>query len=117
MAILISDFYENTKNSDGLDKTQAEVLIYTNTENKLKEIFSDYVKLKAEVESHKQGKDKNQIRDTLNKKLNETIYDEVYLSSKVDKLSKKFKNKYGDIETDKVYSNSIFSNFYCNQLS
>lgn len=99
---MISDFYENVMENNGLDKTQAEVLIYTNTENKLKEIFSKFVKFKADFKSRINGLDKNKIRDTMNKRLNETIYDDVYVSQKADKLSKKFKNKYGDIETDKV---------------
>jgi len=90
--------------SGGLEKTQAEVLIYANTQAKLNEIISQFILLRAENErlsgAPKGGAEVD--RETINRRLNETIFDDEYLERKARKLASRYKDEYGNIRGEQV---------------
>ena len=73
-----------------LDKTQDEVIIYSNTETKLKEIMLSLLKTREQLARTTQGGNQAEFdedRKTVHKRLNETVFDEDYVSGKVKELS------------------------------
>ena len=88
-------------NSSGLEKTQAEVLIYANTHAKLNEIIEEFINLRTNNEilnNNREGTD----MEAISKRLNETIFDEEYLEKKANKLTNKYRDKDGNIKGDQV---------------
>lgn len=73
-----------------MEKTQAEVIIYSNTETKLKEIMKELLTTREELSRVTQPKNEAQLdedRKTVHKRLNETVFDDDYVSGKVKELS------------------------------
>ena len=73
-----------------LDKTQDEVIIYSNTETKLKEIMLSLLNTREELARISEDKNEAQLdedRKTVHKRLNETVFDEDYVSGKVKEIS------------------------------
>lgn len=88
-------------NAGGLEKTQAEVLIYANTHAKLNEIIEEFINLRTtneELTNNRHAID----RATISKRLNETIFDEEYLEKKANKLASRYKDEDGNIMGDQV---------------
>lgn len=60
--------------------------------------------MKLHQNQEKQNLDSyDEMRETINQIMNETIFDENYLNDKVNKISKKYTNKYQEIDGAKVY--------------
>ena len=89
--MIISEFYESQIEIKTLDKTQDEVIIYSNTESKLKEIMKELLTTRDQLSAYReqgvQNDQLNEDRKTVHKRLNETVFDEDYVSEKVKELS------------------------------
>lgn len=85
-----------------MEKTQAEVLIYANTQAKLNEIISEFINLKSQNDQLTGMRNLNEDRETINRRLNETIFDDEYLEEKAKKLANRYKDEYGNIKGDQV---------------
>jgi len=73
-----------------LEKTQDEVIIYSNTESKLKKIMKELLSTREELAGYQEmsnAHQQNEDRKTVHKRLNETVFDEDYVSEKVKELS------------------------------
>lgn len=103
LSVVISEFYQKEVNETSLEKTQAEVLIYANTENKLKQIMMAFIENRTKLDEIENDIPMHEVRETINKRLDETIFDDDYLQRKVDKLSKNYQNEDGEIVGEKVY--------------
>lgn len=88
--MIISEFYESQMEVKTLDKTQDEVIIYSNTETKLKEIMLSLLQTREELARIRGEENQAQLdedRKTVHKRLNETVFDEDYVSEKVKEIS------------------------------
>lgn len=88
--MIISEFYESQMEVKTLDKTQDEVIIYSNTETKLKEIMLSLLQTREELARIRGEENQAQLdedRKTIHKRLNETVFDEDYVSGKVKEIS------------------------------
>lgn len=100
----ISEFYEHQfHNTNTFEKTKADILIYSNTNKKLEKILREFVEMQLQIQENQNSNSYDQMRETINQRMNETIFDEKYLNEKVNKISKKFTNKYEEIDGQKVY--------------
>jgi hypothetical protein len=91
LAVIISEFYESQIEIKTLDKTQDEVIIYSNTESKLKEIMKELLITRENLSVFRQqgvpNEQMDEDRKTVHKRLNETVFDEDYVSEKVKEIS------------------------------
>ena len=87
--MIISEFYESQIEVKTLDKTQDEVIIYSNTESKLKQIMKELLTTRDQLSAYRgiQNEQVKEDRKTLHKRLNETVFDEDYVSEKVKEIS------------------------------
>lgn len=66
------------------------MIIYSNTETKLKEIMKELLSTREQLETFSERKNQMQMaedRKTVHKRLNETIFDDDYVSGKVKEIS------------------------------
>lgn len=77
------------------------MLIYANTHAKLNEIIEEFVNLRTENEALTNNQDAVD-KETISKRLNETIFDEEYLEKKANKLTNKYRDEDGNIKGDQV---------------
>lgn len=85
-----------------LEKSNDGTLLYSNTENKLKEILQTFVKYKEDLAEFRNTKKKSEDRKTIQKKLNETIFDEEYVDDKVNEISMNYVSKFGGLNQSKM---------------
>ena len=88
--MIISEFYESQIEVKMLEKTHAEVIIYSNTETKMKEIMKELLTTREELARYTQNKNlakMHEDRKTVHKRLNETIFDDDYVSGKEKEIS------------------------------
>lgn len=90
-----------------LEKTRDGVLIYSNTENKLKEIMERFVDYKNEINELKMNRVDFEERKTIQKKLFDTVFDDDYLDEKVKEISMSYVDKYGALNPNKMYLNNF----------
>lgn len=101
LAVIISEFYESQIEARTLDKTQDEVIIYSNTEAKLKQILRTLLSTREELSRASRGNNDAQLdedRKTVHKRLNETVFDDDYVSGKVNQLSVNYLDKEGELK-------------------
>lgn len=65
-------------------------------------IFRKFVESRVKIESLYNPDSLKDMRETINKKMDETIFDEEYLNKKVNFISKKYKNENQEIDNKKM---------------
>lgn len=102
MAVIISEFYEKEIENGSLEKTTDGIILYSNTENKLKEILENFVENKNLLAEMKNNKEIVEERITVQRKLNETIFDEDYIDEKLKEISINYVDKFGGLNQSKM---------------
>ena len=95
-----------------LEKTKDEVLIYSNTESKLREILQDLVKTKTiltEIRNNPRG---IEDRKTIHKRLTETVFDDDYIDDKVNEISMSYMDPLGELKIPEMYITYSFADIY-----
>ena len=77
-------------------------MIYAITHAKLNEIIKEFIILRSKNDELTNNQNYAVERETINQRLNETIFDEEYLEKKANKITNQYKDEYGNIKGDQV---------------